>query len=132
MSTNATGRRCLNGSSRAAVSARSTVRHTAWRSRSILTPRASGSAVEPVNGRVLKSVDEIPAVCLEEDLIAIFRLSPREMRLWRKFPAFIPFPPLPMFDRQIRVSGCVVAWFLPQGSGEYRRSLKAPLHELAG
>jgi len=24
------------------------------------------------------SVDEIPAVCLEEDLIAIFRLSPRE------------------------------------------------------
>src|SRR5678816_1907519 len=64
---------------------------------------------EPVNGRIVKSVDEIPAVCLEEDLIAIFRLTSREMRQWRKFPEFIPFPPLPMLDRQIRVSGCVVA-----------------------
>lgn len=34
--------------------------------------------VEPVNARMVKSVDEIPAVCLEEDLIAIFRLSGRE------------------------------------------------------
>ena len=86
--------------------------------------------VEPVNGRIVKSVDEIPAVCLEEDLIAIFRLTSREMRLWRKFPEFIPFPPLPMLDRQIRVSGCVVAWFLAQDSGEYYRSFKSPLEEL--
>jgi hypothetical protein len=48
-------------------------------------------------------------VCVEDDIIAIFRLTSREMRLWRKFPEFIPFPPLPMLDRQIRVSGCVVA-----------------------
>src|SRR6476619_2427279 len=68
--------------------------------------------VEPVNTATVKSVDDIPAVCLEEDLIAIFRLSSREMRLWRKYPEFIPFPPLPMLDRQLRVSGCVVAWFL--------------------
>ena len=65
--------------------------------------------VEPINGRIVKSVDEIPMVCLEEDLIVIFRLTGREMRLWRRFPEFIPFPPLPMLDRQIRVSGCVVA-----------------------
>ena len=83
-----------------------------------------------VSGRVVKSVDEIPAVCLEEDLIAIFRLTSREMRLWRKFPEFIPFPPLPMLDRQLRVSGCVVAWFLARESGEYYREFKAPLEEL--
>lgn len=83
-----------------------------------------------MNGRIVKSIDEIPAVCVEEDLIAIFRLTSREMRLWRKFPEFIPFPPLPMFDRQIRVSGCVVAWFLAQESGEYYRAFKAPLQEL--
>ena len=53
--------------------------------------------VEPVTAGVVKSVDEIPAVCVEDDLIAIFRLTSREMRLWRKFPEFIPFPPLPMF-----------------------------------
>ena len=86
--------------------------------------------VESVNGRIVKSVDEIPAVCLEEDLIAIFRLTSREMSLWRKFPEFIPFPPLPMLDRQIRVSGCVVAWFLAQHSSEYYRSFKSPLEEL--
>jgi hypothetical protein len=86
--------------------------------------------VEPLTDRVVKSVDEIPAVCLEEDLIAIFRLTSREMRLWRKFPEFVPFPPLPMLDRQLRVSGCVVAWFLAQESGEYYRAFKAPLEEL--
>src|SRR5687768_17878177 len=86
--------------------------------------------VEPVNGCLVKSVDEIPAVCLEDDLIAIFRLTSREMRLWRTFPEFIPFPPLPMVDRQIRVSGCVVAWFLAQDSSEYYRSFKSPLEEL--
>src|SRR5262245_28662532 len=86
--------------------------------------------VEPVNGRIVKSVDEIPMVCLEEDLIAIFRLTSREMRFWRKFPESIPFPPLPMLDRQIRVSGCVVAWFIAQESGEYYREFKAPLEEL--
>jgi len=84
-----------------------------------------------MSARVVKSVDEIPAVCLEEDLIAIFRLSGRELRLWRKWPEFIPFPPLPMVDRQIRVSGCVVAWFLAQESGDYHRSFKTPLEELA-
>ena len=56
--------------------------------------------VEPVTAGVVKSVDEIPAVCLEDDLIAIFRLTSREMHLWRKFPEFIPFPPLPMLDRK--------------------------------
>src|SRR3954471_813138 len=86
--------------------------------------------VEPVNSRVARSVDEIPAVCLEEDLIAIFRLTSREMHLWRTFPEFIPFPPLPMLDRQIRVSGCVVAWFLAQDSSEYYRSFKSPMEEL--
>jgi hypothetical protein len=86
--------------------------------------------VGQVSSRVVKSVDEIPAVCLAEDLIAIFRLTSREMRLWRKFPEFIPFPPLPMLDRQLRVSGCVVAWFLARESGEYYREFKAPLEEL--
>ena len=86
--------------------------------------------VGPVTDRVVKSVDDIPAVCLEEDLIAIFRLTSREMRLWRTFPEFVPFPPLPRLDRQIRVSGCVVAWFLEQNSSEYYRSFKSPLEEL--
>jgi hypothetical protein len=86
--------------------------------------------VEPMSDRIVRSVDEIPVVCLEEDLITIFRLTNREMRLWRKFPEFIPFPPLPMLDRQIRVSGCVVAWFLAQESGEYHRAFTAPLEEL--
>jgi hypothetical protein len=36
-----------------------------------------------------------------------------------------------MLDRQIRVSGCVVAWFLAQESGDYHRRFKAPLEELA-
>jgi hypothetical protein len=79
---------------------------------------------------LVKSVDDIPAVCLEVDLIAIFRLTSREVLLWRKFPDFIPFPPLPMLDRQIRVSGCVVAWFLAQESGEYYRAFRAPLEAL--
>ena len=86
--------------------------------------------VEPVSGRLVKSVDEIPAVCLEDDLMAIFRLTSREMRLWRKFPEFIPFPPLPMLDRRLRVSGCVVAWFLAQDSSDYCREFKTPLEEL--
>lgn len=86
--------------------------------------------VEPVNRRIVRSVDEIPLVCVEEDLIAIFRLTNRETRLWRKFPELIPFPPLPMLDRQVRVSGCVVAWFLAQDPGEYHRAFKAPLEEL--
>ena len=86
--------------------------------------------VEPVTTPVVKSVDEIPVVCLENDLIVIFRLTSREIRLWRKFLEFIPFPPLPMLDRQIRVSGYVVAWFLAQDSGEYYRTFKSPLEEL--
>jgi hypothetical protein len=86
--------------------------------------------VEPVRGDIVKSIDEVPAVCLEEDLIAIFRLSRSDMRLWRKFPEFIPFPPLPMLDRQIRVSGCVVAWFLAQDSREYHRTFKSPLEDM--
>lgn len=80
--------------------------------------------------RVFKSVDEIPAVCLEEDLIDIFRLSRSDVRFWRKFPEFIPFPPLPWLDRHVRVSGCVVAWFLAQEAGDYYRSFKSPLEEL--
>jgi hypothetical protein len=85
--------------------------------------------VEPVNGRIVKSIDEIPAVCLEEDLVAIFRLSNRDVRLWRTRSDLLPFPPLPMLDRQIRVSGCVVAWFLAQDSREYYRTFKSPLEE---
>lgn len=86
--------------------------------------------VEPVNGRIVKSIDEIPAVCLEEDLVAIFRLSNRDVRLWRTCSDLLPFSPLPMLDRQIRVSGCVVAWFLAQDSREYYRTFKSPLEEL--
>lgn len=86
--------------------------------------------VESVTTSVVKSVDEIPVVCLEDDLIAIFRLTSGQIRFWRKFPEFIPFPPLPMLDRQIRVSGCVVAWFLAQESNEYYRTFKSPLEEL--
>lgn len=77
--------------------------------------------VAGVKDRIVKSVDEIPSVCLEEDLMAVFRLSRGDLRLWRRFPEFIPFPPLPMLDRQIRVSGCVVAWFLAQESHAYDR-----------
>jgi hypothetical protein len=87
--------------------------------------------VEPVTRRLVKSVDDIPMVCLEEDLTAIFRLTSRDTRLWRKLPELIPFPPLPMLDRQLRVSGCVVAWFLAQEAGEYCRVFKAPLEELS-
>src|SRR5262245_50502668 len=86
--------------------------------------------VESMNARIVKSVDEIPAVCLEEDLIAIFRLTARDTHFWRKFPDYVPFPPLPMLDRQIRVSGCVVAWFLAQDAREYSHRFKAPLEEL--
>jgi hypothetical protein len=35
-----------------------------------------------------------------------------------------------MLDRQIRVSGCVVAWFLAQEAGDYYRRLRAPLDEM--
>lgn len=86
--------------------------------------------VGAVTVQMVKSVDEIPTVCLEDDLVAIFRLTTREVRFWRKFPECIPFPPLPMLDRQIRVSGCVVAWFLAQDSSNFR-SFKAPLEEVA-
>jgi len=86
--------------------------------------------VEPVNAHVVKSVDDIPTVCLEDDLAAIFRLSNRDVRFWRTCPDLMPFPPLPMLDRQLRVSGFVVAWFLAQDSGEYYRTFKSPLEEL--
>jgi hypothetical protein len=79
---------------------------------------------------VVKSVDDIPAVCLEDDLVNIFRLSRSDMRIWRRIPDLLPFPPLPWLDRQIRVSGCVVAWFLAQKGGEYYRSFRSPLEEL--
>jgi hypothetical protein len=79
---------------------------------------------------VVKSVDDIPAVCSEDDLVAIFRLSRNVVRLWRRLPDLIPLPPLPMLDRQIRVSGCVVAWFLAQEAGEYYRSFKGPLEQM--
>ena len=77
------------------------------------------------------SVDQIPAVCLEDDLANIFRLPLRHVKLWRRMPEFIPFPPLPSLDRQLRVSGCVVAWFLAQEAGEYYRTFKEPLEKLA-
>ena len=48
--------------------------------------------MEPVTAGVVKSVDEIPAVCLGDDLIAIFRLTSREMRLWRKTRAGLSGP----------------------------------------
>ena len=86
--------------------------------------------VEPVNERIVKSIDEIPAVCVEDDLAAIFRLSNRDVRMWRTCAELMPFPPLPMLDRQLRVSGCVVAWFLAQDSREYYRTFKSLLEEL--
>jgi hypothetical protein len=79
---------------------------------------------------VAKSVDDIPAVCLEDDLVNIFRLSRSHVRLWRRMPELLPFPPLPWLDRQIRVSGCVVAWFLAQEANNYYRSFRSPLEEL--
>jgi hypothetical protein len=79
---------------------------------------------------VVKSVDDIPDVCLKEDLMAIFRLSRSDVRFWRKVPDCLPFPPLPMLDRQLRVSGCVVAWFLAQDGRDYYRRFKSPLEEL--
>src|SRR5262245_25135722 len=85
--------------------------------------------VEPLTTTVVRSIDDVPAVCLEEDLINIFRLSRSDLRMWRKFPDSIPFPPLPALDRQIRVSGCVVAWFLAQNSSEYHRTFRSPLEE---
>jgi hypothetical protein len=78
---------------------------------------------------VFKCVDDIPAVCLEDDLINVFRLSRSDMRMWRKYPDFLPFPPLPMLDRQIRVSGLVVAWFLAQEASDYYRRFRSPLDE---
>jgi hypothetical protein len=80
---------------------------------------------------VVKSVDDIPAVCLEDDLVNIFRLSRSEVRFWRRMPDLLPFPPLPWLDRQIRVSGCVVAWFLAQEASDYYRSFRSPLEELS-
>lgn len=87
--------------------------------------------MEPVKGRIVKSIDEIPAVCLEDDLIAILRLKASKLQFWRMYPDFIPFPPLPMLDRHVRVSGCVVAWFLAQDPGEYHRVFKSPLETRA-
>jgi hypothetical protein len=86
--------------------------------------------VEPVDEHVVKSVDDIPMVCLEDDLAAIFRLSNRDVRFWRTCPDLMPFPPLPRLDRHLRVSGFVVAWFLAQDSREYYRTFKSPLEEL--
>ncbi len=77
----------------------------------------------------ITSLDEIPTVCLEADLAAIFRLSKADVRFWRRFPESLPFPPLPWLDRQLRVSGCVVAWFLAQEAREYHRSFYEPLRE---
>lgn len=82
-----------------------------------------------MTGALIKSVDDIPQVCLEDDLINIFRLSRRDVALWRKYPDFLPFPPLPMLDRHLRVSGFVVAWFLAQESGDYYRRFMEPLRE---
>jgi hypothetical protein len=82
--------------------------------------------VEPV-GVIVKSKRD-SSCSARGRLIAIFRLTSREMRLWRKFPSSLLHPP--DADRQLRVSGCVVAWFLAQESGEYYRAFKAPLEEL--
>lgn len=79
-----------------------------------------------------KSVDEIPAVCLEADLASIFRLPLSHVKMWRRVPDLLPFPPLPWLDRQLRVSGCVVAWFLAQEDGEYYRTFTGPLKKQAG
>lgn len=85
----------------------------------------------PMSEAAPRSVDEIPAVCLEADIARIFRLSLTEVRAWRRMPELLPFPPLPWMDRQLRVSGCVVAWFLTQEAGEYRRQVTEPLEKLA-
>lgn len=78
-----------------------------------------------------KSLDELPAVCLEDDLAAIFRLPVAAVKRWRTVPMLLPFPPLPEFDRHLRVSGCVVAWFLAQDSSRYRRDFMEPLERQA-
>lgn len=75
-------------------------------------------------------VDEIPAVCLEADLAWIFRLPLSHVKLWRRMPDLLPFPPLPWLDRQLRVSGCVVAWFLAQEARNYR-TFQEPFEKLA-
>lgn len=85
--------------------------------------------VEPMKASAVRSVDDIPAVCLEDDLVAIFRVSQSDVRFWRKHPDFLPFPPLPFVDNHIRVSGCVVAWFLAQEAREYYRNFLSPLQE---
>lgn len=77
------------------------------------------------------SVDEIPAVCLEADLAWIFRLPLSHVKLWRRMPNLLPFPPLPWLDRQLRVSGCVVAWFLAQDARNYHQTFMEPLEKLA-
>ena len=76
-------------------------------------------------------MDEIPAVCLEADLAWIFRLPLSHVRFWRTMPDLLPFPPLPWLDRKLRVSGCVVAWFLAQDGRSYYRSYREPLEKLA-
>lgn len=80
---------------------------------------------------LVKSVDDIPTVCLERDLATIFRLPMTQVRFWRQFPEFLPFPPLPWLDRQIRVSGYVVAWFLAQEATTFNQTFISPLRELA-
>jgi hypothetical protein len=53
----------------------------AWRgtARTPVCGALQDAVVEPMKPVTVKSVDDIPAVCLEDDLIAIFRLSNHEM-----------------------------------------------------
>src|SRR5687768_1108252 len=101
-----------------------------WSAGAPLCRALQNAVVESMTSALVKSVDDIPAVCLEDDLLNIFRLSRSDMRFWRRMPDLLPFPPLPPLDRQIRVSGCVVAWFLAQEAREYYRSFRSPLEEL--
>jgi hypothetical protein len=99
--------------------------------RSSVRAAVSKPMVVAMSPQLVKSVDDIPTVCLESDLATIFRLPMTQVRFWRRFPEYLPFPPLPWFDRQIRVSGCVVAWFLAQEATTFDQTFYSPLRELA-
>lgn len=78
----------------------------------------------------IRTLEEVPAVCLEQDLVRIFRVAPRVLRFWRSYPEFLPVPPLPYVDRQTRISGRVVSWFLSIDPSDYQR-FRSPLENMA-
>jgi hypothetical protein len=59
--------------------------------------------------------------------VDLLRLPLSHVKVWRRMPDLPPFPPLPWLDRQLRASGCVVAWFLAQDAWNYHQAFKEPL-----